>query len=36
MISIGYMPDTHGGAYEQPEPDAERSAQFAAQLLGEA
>src|SRR5712691_11708148 len=36
MISIGYMPDTHGGAYEQPEPDAERSAQFATQLLREA
>lgn len=36
MISIGYMPDTHGGAYEQPEPDAERSAQFATQLLQEA
>ena len=36
MISIGYMPDTHGGPYEQPEPSAERSADFAAQLLDEA
>lgn len=36
MLSIGYMPDTHGGPYEQPEPDAERSAQFAEQLLQEA
>ncbi len=36
MIAVGYMPDTHGGAYEQPEPEAERSAQFAAQLLREA
>jgi alkanesulfonate monooxygenase SsuD/methylene tetrahydromethanopterin reductase-like flavin-dependent oxidoreductase (luciferase family) len=36
MIAIGYMPDTHGGPYEQPEPSAERSADFAAQLLDEA
>ena len=36
MIAIGYMPDTHGGAYEQPEPEAERSTRFANQLLQEA
>jgi alkanesulfonate monooxygenase SsuD/methylene tetrahydromethanopterin reductase-like flavin-dependent oxidoreductase (luciferase family) len=36
MLSFGYMPDTHGGPYEQPEPDPERSEQFAAQLLREA
>ena len=35
MISIGYMPDTHGGPYDQPEPDAKRSAAFTAQLLQE-
>src|SRR5260221_11357440 len=33
MISFGYMPDTHGGPYSQPEPTAERSADFAEQLL---
>src|ERR1700739_2206772 len=36
MASFAYMPDTHGGPYEQPEPDPERSANLAAQLLGEA
>ena len=36
MVFIGYMPDTHGGPYEQPEPDSEHSARFAAQLLQEA
>ena len=36
MLSFGYMPDSHGGPYDQPEPDPERSAQFAAQLLREA
>lgn len=36
MISFGYMPDTHGGPYGQPEPSPERSADFAAQLLDEA
>jgi probable F420-dependent oxidoreductase len=36
MIQFGYMPDTHGGPYEQPEPTPERSADFAAQLLDEA
>ena len=35
MILVGYMPDTHGGPYEQAEPEAERSANFAAQLLEE-
>jgi len=35
MLSFGYMPDTHGGPYEQPEPPPERSAQFAQQLLRE-
>jgi len=36
MLSFGYMPDTHGGPYEQPEPGPERSADFAEQLLREA
>ena len=36
MTSFAYMPDTHGGPYQQPEPDPERSANFAAQLLDEA
>lgn len=36
MISVGYVPDTHGGPYQQPEPDPERSADFARQLLHEA
>ena len=36
MLSFGYMPDTHGGPYEQPEPSPERSADFAEQLLNEA
>jgi alkanesulfonate monooxygenase SsuD/methylene tetrahydromethanopterin reductase-like flavin-dependent oxidoreductase (luciferase family) len=36
MIQFGYMPDTHGGPYDQPEPTPERSADFAAQLLDEA
>ena len=36
MASFAYMPDTHGGPYAQPEPDPERSANFAAQLLEEA
>ncbi|MDB5108114.1 MAG: Alkanal monooxygenase beta chain [Candidatus Binatus sp.] len=30
---FGYMPDTHGGPYQQPEPAPERSADFAEQLL---
>jgi probable F420-dependent oxidoreductase len=36
MISFGYMPDTHGGPYQQPEPSPQRSADFAEQLLVEA
>ena len=36
MLSFGYMPDTHGGPYQQPEPTPERSADFAEQLLLEA
>jgi alkanesulfonate monooxygenase SsuD/methylene tetrahydromethanopterin reductase-like flavin-dependent oxidoreductase (luciferase family) len=36
MVQFGYMPDTHGGPYDQPEPSPERSADFAAQLLNEA
>jgi alkanesulfonate monooxygenase SsuD/methylene tetrahydromethanopterin reductase-like flavin-dependent oxidoreductase (luciferase family) len=36
MLSFGYMPDTHGGPYELPEPGPERSADFAEQLLREA
>lgn len=36
MISVGYVPDTHGGPYQQPEPDPERAADFAQQLLHEA
>jgi probable F420-dependent oxidoreductase len=34
-MKIAYMPDTHGGPYEQPEPSAEASARFAEQLLNE-
>jgi probable F420-dependent oxidoreductase len=33
MLSFGYMPDTHGGPYQQAEPTPERSASFADQLL---
>ncbi|MGA2410597.1 MAG: LLM class flavin-dependent oxidoreductase [Candidatus Binataceae bacterium] len=36
MLSFGYMPDTHGGPYDQPEPSPERSAAFAEQLIAEA
>jgi alkanesulfonate monooxygenase SsuD/methylene tetrahydromethanopterin reductase-like flavin-dependent oxidoreductase (luciferase family) len=36
MTQFGYMPDTHGGPYDQPEPSPERGAEFAAQLLEEA
>ena len=35
MLSFGYVPDTHGGPYGQPEPDADRSADFAEHLLKE-
>ena len=34
-MKIGYMPDTHGGPYEQPEPSPEAAAQFCDQLLNE-
>lgn len=34
-MKIGYMPDTHGGPYEQPEPSREAAAQFCDQLLNE-
>src|SRR5258708_25251188 len=34
-MKIGYMPDTHGGPYNQPEPTPEASAKFCDQLLNE-
>ena len=34
-MKIGYMPDTHGGPYEQPEPSPEAAAAFCDQLLRE-
>jgi alkanesulfonate monooxygenase SsuD/methylene tetrahydromethanopterin reductase-like flavin-dependent oxidoreductase (luciferase family) len=34
-MKIGYMPDTHGGPYDQPEPTREFAAQFCDQLLNE-
>jgi probable F420-dependent oxidoreductase len=34
-MKIGYMPDTHGGPYEQPEPSPEAAARFCEQLLTE-
>jgi len=34
-MKIGYMPDTHGGPYEQPAPSREASAAFCDQLLRE-
>ena len=34
-MKIGYMPDTHGGPYNQPEPSREAAAQFCEQLLNE-
>ena len=34
-MKIGYMPDTHGGPYNQPEPSPEAAAQFCDQLLNE-
>ena len=34
-MKIGYMPDTHGGPYEQPEPSREAVAAFCDQLLNE-
>ena len=34
-MKIAYMPDTHGGPYNQPEPSREVAAQFCDQLLQE-
>ncbi len=34
-MEIGYMPDTHGGPYGQPEPSPEVAARFSEQLLQE-
>ena len=34
-MKIGYMPDTHGGPYNQPEPSPEAAAAFCDQLLNE-
>ncbi len=34
-MKIGYMPDTHGGPYNQPEPSPEAAARFCDQLLNE-
>lgn len=34
-MKIGYMPDTHSGAYDQPIPSRETVAAFAEQLLEE-
>ncbi len=36
MVQMAYMPDTHGGPYGQPEPEASKSALFCQQLLREA
>ncbi|MDN4159819.1 LLM class flavin-dependent oxidoreductase [Nocardioides abyssi] len=35
-MKFGYMPDTHGGPYDQPMPDRERAAAFAEHLIAEA
>jgi alkanesulfonate monooxygenase SsuD/methylene tetrahydromethanopterin reductase-like flavin-dependent oxidoreductase (luciferase family) len=35
-MKFGYMPDSHGGPYDQPPPDRERSAAFCQQLVQEA
>ncbi|MCR6030151.1 LLM class flavin-dependent oxidoreductase [Nocardioides sp. zg-579] len=35
-MKYGYMPDTHGGPYDQPMPDRERAAAFAEHLMNEA
>jgi hypothetical protein len=32
-MKIGYMPDTHGGPYDQPEPTRDAATQFCKQLL---
>src|SRR5438552_5539350 len=34
-MKVGYMPDTDGGPYQQPEPDREAAARFCEQLLAE-
>src|SRR5882724_5310563 len=34
-VQIAYMPDTHGGPYNQPEPSREAAAKFCDQLLNE-
>ena len=36
MTSFGYLLDTHGGPYRQPEPGPVESADFADQLVREA
>jgi alkanesulfonate monooxygenase SsuD/methylene tetrahydromethanopterin reductase-like flavin-dependent oxidoreductase (luciferase family) len=35
-MKFGYMPDSHGGPYDQAPPDRERSADFCRQLVQEA
>ena len=35
-MKFGYMPDTHGGPYDQPLPDRDRAADFAEHLVREA
>ncbi len=35
-MKFGYMPDSHGGPYDQPPPDRERSAEFTEHLVREA
>src|SRR5437762_10080243 len=34
-MKIAYMPDTHGGPYNQPEPSRQEAARFCDQLLAE-
>jgi len=34
-MKIAYMPDTHGGPYNQPEPSRDAAARFCEQLLAE-
>ncbi|MCH2411164.1 hypothetical protein MK292_10190, partial [Myxococcota bacterium] len=34
-MKVGYMPDTHGGPYDQPAPSADASAAFCEQILEE-
>jgi alkanesulfonate monooxygenase SsuD/methylene tetrahydromethanopterin reductase-like flavin-dependent oxidoreductase (luciferase family) len=35
-VQFAYMPDTHGGPYDQPAPDREQCARFCQQLVQEA